>query len=275
MELAEVRRLGQRLMAEHGLVDWSLDFDDAKVRAGQCRFAARSISLSRPLMRLYDEAHVRETLLHEIAHALVGPAHGHDAHWRATALRLGSTGRRCVAEDAPRTAAPWRGTCPNGHVATRHRQPSQPLSCTRCTRTFSPAHLFTWRFEGREVPMSAAYQSALDALTRLDAIRARAAEAAAARSAASSEPPPSGPPPMETPALWSDDEWDEQPLAPAPLPLAAVGALPVGAPVLLAVRGKYAGLPGVVEKRGRTRYHVRTAAGLLSVPFPAVVPTRA
>ncbi|WP_127573721.1 SprT-like domain-containing protein [Georgenia faecalis] len=161
MDLSETRQLGAALMAEHGLSGWLLDFDDAKVRAGVCRFSRRAISLSRPLTMLYTAEQVRETILHEIAHALVGPRHGHDDTWRAVAQRIGSTGERCVAPEAPRTPAPWLGTCPAGHTVTRHRQPSRPGSCTRCRPGFDPDALFTWLFHGREVPMSAAYQKAM------------------------------------------------------------------------------------------------------------------
>ncbi|XVU23945.1 SprT-like domain-containing protein [Actinoplanes sp. CA-054009] len=46
----------------------------------------------------------------------------------------------------------------------------------------------------------------------------------------------------------------------------------VGSRVRLTGAGKYAGLTGTVEKRGRTRYQVRTRAGLLSVAFTAAQP---
>ena len=46
----------------------------------------------------------------------------------------------------------------------------------------------------------------------------------------------------------------------------------VGDRVRLIGTGKYAGLTGTVEKRGRTRYQVRTRTGLLSVAFTAVEP---
>ncbi|MBM2621863.1 SprT-like domain-containing protein [Actinoplanes sp. LDG1-06] len=49
----------------------------------------------------------------------------------------------------------------------------------------------------------------------------------------------------------------------------------VGARVRLTGAGKYAGLTGTVEKRGRTRYQVRTTAGLLSVAFTAAQPVTA
>ena len=108
--------LARGLLAEHGLDDWRVGLDRAKTRAGACRFARREITLSAPLTRLHSEAEVRDTILHEVAHALVGPSHGHDDVWRATALRIGCSGQRCVPADAPRVEGPWRGTCPRGHV---------------------------------------------------------------------------------------------------------------------------------------------------------------
>jgi len=44
----------------------------------------------------------------------------------------------------------------------------------------------------------------------------------------------------------------------------------VGARVRLGGGGRHAGATGVVVKRGRTRYHVRTRAGVLTAPFALV-----
>jgi hypothetical protein len=46
--------------------------------------------------------------------------------------------------------------------------------------------------------------------------------------------------------------------------------LRVGDRVRLTGGGKYGGLVGVVEKRGRTRYQVQTDLGVLSAPFALV-----
>src|SRR3954468_15251640 len=89
MDLHDAYRLGTDLLTQHGLSGWSLTFDNAKRRAGVCRYAARVIGLSAPLTRLHPPEQVRETLLHEIAHALVGPEHGHDRVWAATTRRIG------------------------------------------------------------------------------------------------------------------------------------------------------------------------------------------
>ncbi|MDD9205487.1 SprT-like domain-containing protein, partial [Georgenia sp. 10Sc9-8] len=236
MDLSEVRRLGEGLLSDHGLHGWTFGFDRAKRRAGQCRYDRRTITVSRTLMELYSPAEVRDTVLHEVAHALAGAEHGHDAVWRATARRIGCSGRRLVDQEAPRVPAPWVGRCPAGHEVQRHRRPSAPVSCSRCSRTFRAEHLIRWSFHGREVPMPASYQQQLAQLLH-------------------------GP----APAAAQED-------GPATRLLRAPRPVPVGTLVRVVVPGRYRGITGHVAKVGRTRYHVRTAQGVLTVPFAGTEP---
>ncbi len=114
----------RRLVREHGLDGWTVRLDRAKTRAGVCRFARREIGLSSPLTRLHSTEEVLDTILHEIAHALVGPEHGHDAVWRARARQIGCSGERCVSQGSPTVRGDWVGTCPAGHTVARHRRPN-------------------------------------------------------------------------------------------------------------------------------------------------------
>ncbi len=166
MEAREALRLARTLLREHGLEDWQVTLDRAKTRAGSCRFHTRTITLSRALTELHSEAEVRETILHEIAHALVGPEHGHDAIWRAQAKKIGSTGARCVDPRAPRVRADWQGRCPAGHSTGRHRAPTAPMSCARCSPTFSAAHLIEWTYRGSPASMPPEYSAAMAQLRR-------------------------------------------------------------------------------------------------------------
>jgi predicted SprT family Zn-dependent metalloprotease len=222
LDLTEARQLASGLMAQHGLTRWRLVFDNAKTRAGVCRFDRKEIGLSRPLISLYEPGQVAETVLHEIAHALTGPRHGHDRVWRATARRIGCSAQRCLPADAPSVDGPWVGVCPAGHRTTAHRRPIRVKSCRGCSRGFDASAIYIWSHHGRPAAMDPRYEAEL--------ARIRAGGHA---------------------------------------PAAAVVPLQVGERVRLTGTGRYAGLAGTVVKRGRTRYQVRTGAGLLSVAFTA------
>jgi hypothetical protein len=165
MDLRAALALGRELLDLHGLDDWTIELDRAKTRAGTCRPRTRTITLSGYLTQLHPESEVRDTILHEIAHALVGVRHGHDAVWRAKGLEIGCSGDRCSSEDAPRLEGPWAGTCSRGHVVTRHKRPTRVGLCGRCR---GPEHerLLQWTFAGERVPMHPNYVAELEAFLR-------------------------------------------------------------------------------------------------------------
>jgi len=122
--------LAAHLMQEHGLTGWRIKLDHARRRAGQCDFSNRIISLSRLYVRHATPEHIRDTILHEISHALVGPRHGHDAVWRQKAREIGCTATRCHTLSFAR--ARWVMRCPNGcFEVERHRRKSG-LVCASC-----------------------------------------------------------------------------------------------------------------------------------------------
>jgi len=84
-------------MEWHGLTrqSWTVRYDNARARAGKCSRRAKVLSFSRNLIARGSPAEMRNTLLHEIAHALAGPKHGHNQTWRAIALQIGCDGKRC------------------------------------------------------------------------------------------------------------------------------------------------------------------------------------
>lgn len=168
MELHRAAALAQTLLAEHGLGGWTFAFDRARVRAGACHHHDRRITLSPHLTRAHDEGQVRETLLHEIAHALVGPRHGHDEVWRARALAIGSTGRRCYPGE-PAVPGRWQGRCAGGHVVHRHRRPTRVLVCTRCRQVPTLDRVLRWTHDGVPVPDRALGEQVVRVLAELRA----------------------------------------------------------------------------------------------------------
>jgi SprT-like family len=106
------------LLVDTGLADvgWTFGFDRAKRRFGLCHYMNQKITVSAFSLPHRTEDDVRQTLLHEVAHALVGGGHGHDDVWLAQARALGYVGGRCGSSSAEHAAAvaasaPWIGTC--------------------------------------------------------------------------------------------------------------------------------------------------------------------
>ncbi len=122
-QLAAVATLARELMANHGLNPWSFQFDNGTKRAGCCDYANQVISLSYEYVKHAGEHAIRNTILHEIAHALVGRAHHHDAVWRAKAIDLGCSGERChdVQFTPPRYIMKCENNCWTATAERRRR----------------------------------------------------------------------------------------------------------------------------------------------------------
>jgi predicted SprT family Zn-dependent metalloprotease len=121
--LSEVASLTRQLMNEHGLGHWNFEFDRAKRRAGLCKHHSQTISLSHHFVihNVDKPENIRDVILHEIAHALVGPRLGHNHIWKAKAREIGAKPIRCTNASMPKTL--FVGRCQNcGCEFNRHRR---------------------------------------------------------------------------------------------------------------------------------------------------------
>ena len=145
---ADALRLARSLMDSHGLTGWQVGLDRAVRRAGATHFTARRITLSKHLVELYSAEQVRDVVLHEIAHALVGAEAGHGPRWRREVSRIGGSPRRTTEPDAPRVPPAWVGTCPGGHTFGRYRRPRATYICRSCPPHRGKHPVITWTRSG-------------------------------------------------------------------------------------------------------------------------------
>lgn len=106
MNLSTAKELAIELMTQHGIYpEWEFKFDRSRIRHGQAREVTlrgrpvKQINASRYITELSTEEGFKDTILHEIAHVLVGLEHMHDEIWLKKANAIGSTGNVFTEEE--------------------------------------------------------------------------------------------------------------------------------------------------------------------------------
>lgn len=155
MHLYQAEQLARSLMQQHGLLrdGWRFRFSNAKRQLGSAHIRRqrdpatgrtiriKTIRLSRHLVTLNTEHEVRDTILHEIAHALAGLSNGHNAKWKAVCRRIGARPVRLAGEEVIAPAPRYRVVCNACRrvLAHRHRRVA-PASLRRSyCRSCGPA----------------------------------------------------------------------------------------------------------------------------------------
>ena len=137
-----IAALAQSMMLEH-IEDreWSFGFDSGRRRAGLCSYNDKKITVSKYLSLVHKIDDVRQTVLHEIAHAICGPKEGHGKKWLATAKSIGYRNETYTGDEIAKEFAPYSGVCPNGHQHYRYQRPKRLYSCHICHRGFDKRYM--------------------------------------------------------------------------------------------------------------------------------------
>jgi predicted SprT family Zn-dependent metalloprotease len=131
MELADAEKLARALMKQYRLKGWVYATNRRKKTLGLCFSRLKRIELSVNFIVYNGIAIVRETILHEIAHALVGTEHGHDAIWKAMAEDVGAKPSR-TTKNVVMPPGKWQATCGGcGVLFSRYRRPKY-AAATNC-----------------------------------------------------------------------------------------------------------------------------------------------
>lgn len=137
MEVYQAKLLAHQLMTKHDLISkgWRFDLDNSKRRLGCCKYRIKTITFSKNYLPLVDLFELTDTILHEIAHAIVGHGHGHDRVWQWKAKEIGCNGKRCY-QGEKRVEGKYKAVCPKcGKVHYKHRisRATREASCGFCS----------------------------------------------------------------------------------------------------------------------------------------------
>jgi len=122
MNLDRAADLGRSLMDEYSGdmgTGWVFGFDNAVRRFGKCDHNRRRISLSGALTLKNSEEEIRNTILHEIAHAITRSMYGfhrnvesHGKEWKEVAELVGARPVACYSSDDVMAVTPrYVGSC--------------------------------------------------------------------------------------------------------------------------------------------------------------------
>ena len=162
MKLEKARNIALKLMRKHGLTNYTFKWDRAVRRFGCHNGRMKTISLSRPLTQHEsNECRIKNTILHEIAHALDYEQRGysnHDRVWKRTARSIGCSGERCSSMSGVDQSKimKWIAKCPSCERKVYYaRQKAKDIACGKCCKKYNnnkytPEYKFNWKLN-REV----------------------------------------------------------------------------------------------------------------------------
>jgi len=131
------------LMKMYDLDDWTFKFNRRKQALGVCYYRAKRIELSSHFVMLNTLDDMRDTMLHEIAHALAwlkyGDKAGHDFRWVQIARAIGCIGERNARnKDIRNPKGRFQYLCAEcGDEVRVHRRFKRRKACADCCTKYA------------------------------------------------------------------------------------------------------------------------------------------
>lgn len=149
MTITQAIKIAEKMISKYPeLRYWRATYNNRKRAFGVCDYGKKQIELSSLLVPAMSEESIKDTIIHEIAHALC-PGQNHNNVWKAKCIELGGNGKRCGGSDkykdgeagqqkVAQQLAKYTLTCPVcGEKSYKNRKPTKMSSCGICNpRTF-------------------------------------------------------------------------------------------------------------------------------------------
>lgn len=92
MKLSQAEEMAKNFMSLHGLTQkgWFFKWHNSDRAFGTCSYNTKTIYLSMEFVRLNPIDEVKDTILHEIAHAIAGYEAGHGEEWKKVCIKIGA-----------------------------------------------------------------------------------------------------------------------------------------------------------------------------------------
>jgi predicted SprT family Zn-dependent metalloprotease len=133
MDLKVIEEIARQELMRNGLHGWTFGLARTRRRLGVCKYREKWIEIAEYYARNSPEESVLDTLRHEIAHAIAGPAAKHGPGWKAVAVRLGAIPRSCESSGrAVVQPGTWQAKCPACEKTVHLYRTPKGLTAYRC-----------------------------------------------------------------------------------------------------------------------------------------------
>jgi len=132
-KLKQVEAQAKELIQQH-VPDFKFAWMNKKKTYGTCNYTLQTISISKHLALHGSDEAIKDVILHEIAHALVGRGHRHDYVWKRACREIGAKPQRGSNETILTGGHKYELRCePCNIIQPVYRKPKNPrYVCGRC-----------------------------------------------------------------------------------------------------------------------------------------------
>lgn len=138
MKLQEAENNARYLMGKHQLKGWVFKWNTSKRAFGMCDHVKRILSLSESLTRLNNDKDVTDTILHEIAHALLPINCNHGKRWKDKCIEIGAKPERCYDKRIIKADYKYIYHCES--CTKEHpyfKKPTRQVACGSCCNAYN------------------------------------------------------------------------------------------------------------------------------------------
>lgn len=138
MNIADAEKLATDLMTKY-ITDrsWKFKWHNGSTCLGKVTYSSKVLSLCKPFVELNTDEHVRDVILHEIAHILVGQGHHHNHIWKDAAKSIG-----CISHNRLHIRTEYK----TPYVSPSHITKRVVYTCKTCGTEFKFGKKLTKRY---------------------------------------------------------------------------------------------------------------------------------
>ncbi len=106
MNITRAKIMAKKLMTDHRLIGWRFFFSSEGQEAALTWYDQHVIEFSKVYFKSNNTRWCKDTILHEIAHALIGFEHGHNLVWKAICCQIGASHNEFMEDSSIKSIYP-------------------------------------------------------------------------------------------------------------------------------------------------------------------------